>query len=326
LFVALGVAQAQTPSPAGNNSQQQQQPPSSSAAAPSSGASGSAAGADSFKPKTVEDEDLARFLERDVNQDGWLSGSETNGIRHYDADGNGEITRDEFIAGRAAERVLLRDGSVVPEDIDLFSGLDTTGSGYISGVDIERGNVASFDTDQNGRVTRKEFYQGRARLRREIEERAAAAREADARRRLTAGEPEPPPPLGEEIKPKRGMMRGRVLTPDGKPVPKFTMEVRGYNIDAKDPRIDGRDLSAPNFEGRFEGREGYYEIRLPDGSFGFAATIIIPGANGPKSYPLRATGDRQTIDYIEVQRASEGVVKNLIWDPAAGEIKSRSTP
>jgi hypothetical protein len=122
------------------------------------------------------------------------------------------------------------------------------------------------------------------------------------------------------------MMRGRVLTPDGKPVPKFTMEVRGYNIDAKDPRIDGRGLSEPNLIGRFEGRDGYYEIRLPDGSFGFAASITIPTPAGPKSYPLRTTGDRQTIDYIEVQRSGDGVVKNLIWDPASSEIKSHSTP
>src|SRR6185503_2576014 len=112
----------------------------------------------------------AQFAEFDVNKDGWLSGSEAVGLRHYDTSGDGEINREEFLAGRASERLLLRDGSVLPEDIDLFTALDSTGSGYISGLDIDRGGVADFDADHNSRVTRKEFYDGRARLRREMEE------------------------------------------------------------------------------------------------------------------------------------------------------------
>jgi hypothetical protein len=273
----------------------------------------------------VEENDNAHFADRDVNKDGWLSGSEAVGLRHYDTNADAEIDREEFLAGRASERVLLREGSVLPEDIDLFTELDSTGSGYISGLDIERGGVADFDADHNNRVTRQEFYAGKARQRREMEERAAAAREEEKRRRLAAGEPEPPPPLDEVLQPRKGMMRGRVLTPDGKPVKEFTMEIVAYNIDQKNPRIDGRALDEPNLVGSFSGRQGYYEIRLPDGSFGFAATITITGSDGtPRRYPLRPVGDRQTIDYIEVQRSGEGVVKNLIWDPSAREIKTRT--
>lgn len=274
------------------------------------------------RPKTPEDRDLAAFMERDVNRDGWLSGTEAIGIRHYDANADGDVDQAEFLAGRASERVLLREGSVLPEDIDLFNGLDSTGSGYISGIDIERGGVSAFDTDKNGRVTRQEFIEGRIRQRREIEARIAAAKEAERLRRQAAGEPEPAPPLDEVLKPKRGLMRGRVLTPDGKPVPQFTMEVIGYNIDSKNPRIEGRQFEEPNLIGRYVGRDGYYEIRLPEGSFGFAASITINTSAGPRSYPLRAEGERQTIDFIEVQRTGDGVVKNLIWDPSAGEIKS----
>jgi hypothetical protein len=276
--------------------------------------------------KSPESEDAARFAELDVNRDGWLSGSEAIRLRHYDANGDGEVTAEEFLAGRAAERLMLREGAVLPEDIDLFDGLDSTGSGYISGVDIERGGVAAFDVDQNGRVTRQEFYDGRARLRREIEERARLAREAEARRRMAAGEPEPPPPLGVELKPKKGFMRGRVLTPDGKPVDRFTVEFMGFDIDKNDPRINGAVSGDPNLIGRYEGRQGYYEIRLPDGSFGFAASIEIPTPQGPKRYPLRTADDRRTIDYIEVERSNEGVVKNLVWDPTASEIKARTMP
>lgn len=274
------------------------------------------------KPTTPEDLDILAFGERDLNRDGWLSGTEAIGIRHYDANSDGDIDQAEFLAGRAAERVQMREGSVLPEDIDLFNGLDSTGSGYISGIDIERGGVAGFDADKNGRVTRQEFIEGRIRLRREMEERILAAKEAERRRRQAAGEPEPAPPLNEVLTPKRGLMRGRVLTPDGKPVSQFTMKIVGYNVDAKNPRIEGRQFEQPNLEGLYVGRDGYYEIRLPAGSFGFAASITIATTGGPKEYPLRAEGERQTIDFIEVQSTGEGVVKNMIWDPAAGEIKS----
>ncbi|MGH8017738.1 MAG: hypothetical protein ACREIA_05510, partial [Opitutaceae bacterium] len=233
-------------------------------------------------------------------------------------------TEDEFISGRAGERLLLRDGAVLPEDIDLFEALDSTGSGYISGVDIERGNVAAYDTDGNERITRQEFYDGRVAFRRELEARALAAREAAAKRRRATGEPDPAPPLDQALKPKPGMMIGRVLTPDGEPVKEFTIEFVGYNIDSDDPRIDSRAIDDPNLIGRVNGRDGYYEIRLPDGSFGFAASISVPADGGPRRFPLRSTDEGQTIDYIEVQRSGEGVIKNMIWDPAASEIKPGS--
>ena len=305
MFVAVGCAVVSAPATLAQNA----------------AANGFAPAAEA-KPRTPEDVDIAAFAERDLNRDGWLSGTEAIGIRHYDSNTDGDIDQTEFLAGRAAERVQLREGSVLPEDIDLFNGLDSTGSGYISGIDIERGGVAGFDGDKNGRVTRQEFIEGSIRLRRDIEERIAAAKEAERLRRQAAGEPEPAPPLDEILKPKRGLMRGRVLTPDGRPVPQFTMEVVGYNVDAKNPRIEGRQFEEPTVIGRYVGRDGYYEIRLPEGSFGFAASITINTSAGPRQYPLRAEGERQTIDYIEVQRTGEGVVKNLIWDPAAGEIKS----
>ncbi len=285
---------------------------------------GAAPGNAAPQPRTPGEEDLARFAELDVNRDGWLSGSEANGIRHYDTDADGEVTQDEFISGRAGERLLLRDGAVLPEDIDLFEALDSTGSGYISGVDIERGNVAAYDADGNGRVTRQEFYEGRAAFRRELEARAIAAREAAMKRRRATGEPEPAPPLDQVLKPKPGLMIGRVLTPEGQPVKDFTIEFVGYNIDSDDPRIDGRAIADPNLIGRVNGRDGYYEIRLPDGSFGFAASVSIPTEGGAKRFPLRSADERQTIDYIEVQRNGEGVVKNMVWDPAASEIKPGS--
>lgn len=275
---------------------------------------------EAFAEQADADPDVQAFRNFDQNQDGWLSGSEAFGLLHYDLNRDGEITLDEFLGGRASERMMLQAGTALPEDFDLFDALDSNGAGYISGVDIERGGVGSFDADGNGRITREEFFRGRVQMRKAIELQAKAAREAEIKRRVAAGEPMPAPPLDQPLQPKMGMMIGRVLTPDGEPVDRFTIEFVGYNIDDARPSIDGRGIADPNLIGRVKGRDGYYEIRLPDGSFGFAAHITIPTDGGPKSYPLRTAGDRQTIDYIEVQRNSRGVIKNMVWDPSSAEI------
>ena len=68
------------------------------------------------------------------------------------------------------------------------------------------------------------------------------------------------------------------------------------------------------------GHSGRLRVRA-DGSFGFAANIIIPTSNGPRQYPLRTATERQTIDYIEAEWRGEGAIKNIIWDPVAGELR-----
>lgn len=48
--------------------------------------------------------DEALFDKLDGNEDGWLSGKEAAAVKAYDLDGNGRVTRAEFLSGRAKER------------------------------------------------------------------------------------------------------------------------------------------------------------------------------------------------------------------------------
>jgi len=256
------------------------------------------------------------FQKADLNQDGWLSGIEVGPYRAYDADWNGEITELEFLAGRARDRLNVEEGFVTQEDIDLFIEFDSTLSGYLSGTDIERADASGYDRDFDGRITREEFFAGRDRDRAEAA--ARAAREAQARqieneRRRAAGEAIDAPSWGDTLEPRKGFMIGWVTSADGEPLPEFTIEVVAYDA-GTDTLVIKKDRE-PQMIGRYKAKDGYYEVRLPDGSFGFVASVILEGPNGPTRYPLIAEGPVEShLDYVEIDRSSEGVVKNLIWE------------
>ncbi len=271
----------------------------------------------------VEDEEL--FDQLDRNEDGWLSGVELGSTRVYDTDGNGEVTRIEFLAGRASDRLQIQEGTILEEDVRFFHQMDSTQSGYLSGTDIRNAGAESFDLDFDGRVTRAEFLSGRMMERKAAEEQARrllAEKEAEDNRRRAANEAVEGPALDQPLVPKKGFMIGRVLTVDGEPLPLFTIEFAGYDIVEKSlEELNGDD---PNLIGRVKGKGGYYEIRLPDGSFGFVASVIIPTADGLRRFPLREEGSshRNHLDYVEVNRRSEGVIKNLIWGFSLDDLDS----
>jgi hypothetical protein len=262
------------------------------------------------------DDEEVEFLTADLNQDGWLSGIEVGPWRAYDADRDGEITELEFMAGRARDRLSLEQGNVTQEDIDLFIEFDSTLSGYLSGTDIDRANAGTYDSDFDGRVTRDEFFRGRERDRAEAAARAAQAAEERRReneRRRAAGEAIDAPSWGEPLEPRKGFMIGWVTTADGEPLPEFTIEIVAFDVGTETLVL--RKDREPQMIGRYKAKDGYYEVRLPDGSFGFVASVILDGPNGPTKYPLVEEGPIEDhLDYVEVNRSSEGVVKNLVWE------------
>lgn len=268
--------------------------------------------------ETVEEDDgeRAEFMTADVNQDGWLSGIEVGLWRAYDADRDGEVTELEFMAGRARDRLSVLEGTVTEEDIDLFIEFDATLSGYLSGTEIDQAGAGGYDSDFDGRVTRDEFFSGRERDRAIAA--AQAARAAEARRlendrRRAAGEAVQAPAWGEPLEPRKGFMIGWVTSADGEPLPEFTIEVLAYDV-GTETLILKKDRE-PHMVGRYKAQDGYYEIRLPDGSFGFVASVILEGPNGPTKYPLVEEGPIEDhLDYVEVDRSSEGVIKNLVWE------------
>lgn len=125
----------------------------------------------------ADDDELWKRL--DITEDGWLDGKELEGgWKKYDANGDNEVTKAEFMAGRAKDRPQ-GGGRPSEEDVRLFKQLDVSKNGLLSGTELDAGNVRSYDTNGDGRVTEKEFMDARARLR-QGDVRATPAAQADS--------------------------------------------------------------------------------------------------------------------------------------------------
>jgi len=114
-------------------------------------------------------DDAKLFAERDITEDGFLSGKEVKGFESLDADGDGEVTKDEFLKGREA----LRTSTPQPSAADaaggveaakiraeaMFLGLDANEDGRLSGTEFVA-ELKPYDADGDGRVTKAEFIAG----------------------------------------------------------------------------------------------------------------------------------------------------------------------
>src|SRR5688572_7865184 len=66
-------------------------------------------------------DDEALWKQLDITEDGWLDGKELDGgWKKYDADGDTEVTKAEFMAGRAKEQ-QERTADSPEEDAKLFT-------------------------------------------------------------------------------------------------------------------------------------------------------------------------------------------------------------
>lgn len=122
----------------------------------------SIAGADENKDGRVTKAELERFHTRnvdpsklfdgmDANKDGALSGTEAEGFKDkgYDADGDGRITKPEFLAARERERKEAR-----------FADADGNKDGVLSGNEVTAERKDLLDTDRNGSVSKEEYLAG----------------------------------------------------------------------------------------------------------------------------------------------------------------------
>lgn len=111
---------------------------------------------------TNEIKDLAelgrklKFRSLDENKDGVLTGTEATGLRRLDKDGDGRITEKEYLKGLAAED---RDKQDLKHDKE-FKSLDINEDDVLSGTEAK--NLGAFDADKDGKVTRQEYLDGRA--------------------------------------------------------------------------------------------------------------------------------------------------------------------
>src|SRR5688572_23978258 len=103
------------------------------------------------------DDDETLWKKLDSNPDGWLDGKELEGgwIK-FDTDGDKEVTKAEFLAGRAKERTTVAPSSIA-EAKELFNKFDVTGNGFLTGTELNNGNARAYDANKDGAVSLEEF-------------------------------------------------------------------------------------------------------------------------------------------------------------------------
>jgi len=131
----------------------------------------------------------------------------------------------------------------------------------------------------------------------------------------------PAPPLDEPLVARPGMMIGRVMTWDGRPVPRFTIEYAAYAVGSDGVRLDSE--LEPNVVAKIDGRDGYYEIRLPEGSYGLVSGVTLPLLEGSQTFRFWAeTPGTRKLDFMEVRKGNPGVIKNFVWNLRSGDAAS----
>jgi hypothetical protein len=116
-----------------------------------------------------------------------------------------------------------------------------------------------------------------------------------------------------QVTAKGGAILGRAATRDGRPLKKFTVEYGGFpvgKIGAYD--ANGRLMDAAG--GSVEGKDGRYEIKVPDGQYGTEATVTAQWHDRPFTFQLEADdGKQSTTERVEVT-SSKGLVRNYVWN------------
>ncbi len=143
----LGGAPANPPAGGGAN-------PPGGGANPPGGAVPPAPGKKPPKP-TIKDmintqKDINEFRKADRNKDGVLTGANTlKKYGKYDANGDGKVTAEEFLAGRAKVRAEAE-----------FKKADLNKDGTLTGPQTLK-KYGAYDANNDGKVTKEEYVQGR---------------------------------------------------------------------------------------------------------------------------------------------------------------------
>jgi LysM repeat protein len=157
-----------TPMPVGNGAQPAAQPPATTAQ-PATQTPAATAKPAVMPPvdEFTKDDEIA-FARLDYSGDGVINndgGSPYRNNARFDTNKDGEITRQEFLAGRAAERKGKKPEDIrqANQDEDDFARLDRSGDGFINndGGTPYRNN-AHYDTNKDNAISREEFLAGRA--------------------------------------------------------------------------------------------------------------------------------------------------------------------
>ena len=109
----------------------------------------------------ADESDEKLWKKLDITQDGWLDGTELKGgWSAFDTDGDKEVTKAEFMAGRAKERNAATPKDLAQDAASVFKRLDTSGNGYLTGTELDGENALSLDVNNDKVVTLEEFTAG----------------------------------------------------------------------------------------------------------------------------------------------------------------------
>ncbi len=220
----------------------------------------------------AQDNDEALWKKLDITEDGWLDGKELEGgWLRFDTNDDKEVTKAEFLAGRAKARSAQ---AVSPEEAaKVFKRLDASGNGYLSGTELDGENARAYDANGDNRVTLEEFVAGYTK-----QNLAATAPKAPLPTVTTppqtapqtlkaASVPAPAKPLNlAPLNAKAGYIIGRVVTESGAPVPSFTIDYSGFEKGKlANYSVGGGLIETINSE--FKGTNGDYQIKVPNGAY-----------------------------------------------------------
>lgn len=114
---------------------------------------------------------------------------------------------------------------------------------------------------------------------------------------------------GGELEPRRGYIRGRATTEDGRPLEKFIVHYNGFPKGALGTYDGGGDLVAPD-QGQIEATDGTYSIKLGSGLYGVSARIETEFDGRLFKFDLAAVNGKGLEDREDV---SDGIVRDFVW-------------
>jgi len=254
------------------------------------------AGQSGVHAENADDETLWKQL--DITEDGWLSGKELDGgWAKYNTDGNGEVTRAEFVAGRVKER-QGNEADLRASDEKLFKELDISEDGYLSGKELEAGNARRYDANGDARVTREEFMAARVKLRQAA---------GDTKATTPQGTPASPPVTVEQppaklvlplLQPRPGHAMGRVVDERGKP------------LSGVDVRIGGTTNAGERTSFDTKATNGRYAFPVPPGKYHIGAWVSVQYNGKPYYFRLQPVGDDV---YHRDFDSKPGIVRDFVW-------------
>ena len=171
----------------------------------------------------------------------------------YEVDGAMGYFGPERIRSLAGAAPPARQPKAPMPDRQLFDLLDTSKNGYLSGTEIPP-DVASYDANGDGRLLFEEFAAGRAK--------ALGGSPAPAGDNTTPAAPADQPVAVEKLpalpprKATPGLITGRAVFADGRPVPKFKASASGW---ANEIHL-GQGGTVPTL-GEVDGLNGRFELQ-----------------------------------------------------------------